>query len=233
MKKIYLILGILFLTATAFSQTFVEKTAKVKNQSNLVLDFDFADEITIKGWDKDEVLVKVSVDINDNEDNDAFRLDLKEMSSTISFTSEIENMKEISKNKVVVKKSKDGKRITTYSNSWHIDMDIYFEVFLPKNMAINLSTISGDLILTNVNGEMDLETISGFIDIEIDQNAKASVNTSTISGGVYTDHDIQLIRKMKSNKYHLVAGRSPDFNLNGGGRKIKLETISGNIYIRK
>ena len=233
MKKTYLTIAIFFLSVVVFGQRIVEKTAQVKNQNNVVLDFDFADEITIKGWEKNEVLVKVSVNINDNEDNNAFKLDLKEMSSTLSFTSDIENMKEISKNKVVVKKSEDGKRTITYSDGWHIDMDIFFEVFLPKNIKINLSTISGDVILTNVNGLMDLETISGFIDLEIDKNAKASVETSTISGGVYTNHDIELKRSKKDSKYRLIAGRSPDFNLNGGGKKIKLETISGNIYIRK
>lgn len=233
MKKLLIAICLIFFATTSFSQRLVEKSIEVKNQKNVILDFDFADEIKIKGWDKDQILVKVSVSINENEDNDAFLLEARELGSSIRFISEIENMKKISKNRVIVKKSKDGKRITTYSNNWQIDMDIYFEVFLPRNLDINLSTISGDVILTNIGGELNLETISGFIDLKIERNARASVKTSTISGGVYTDHEIELIRKMKGSKYHLVAGRSPDFKLNGGGREIKLETISGNIYIRK
>lgn len=233
MKKLKLTVSLLLLATIAFTQTIVEKSVQVKSQTNVVLDFDFADEITIKGWDKNEVFVEVSVNINENEDNDAFKLDLKEMSSTLSFISEIENMKEISKNKVVVKKSEDGKRTITYTNNWHIDMDIYFEVFVPKNMEVSLSTISGDIILTNVEGELNIETISGFIDVQIDKNAKVSVKTSTITGGVYTDHEIGFARTLKDKKYHMVSGRSPQFKLNGGGRDLKLETISGNIYIRK
>ncbi len=85
MKKIYLIIGFILFTSVVFSQTMVEKTAKINNQKTVVLDFDFADEITITGWDKNEVLVKVSVNINENENNDAFKLDVKEMSSTLSF----------------------------------------------------------------------------------------------------------------------------------------------------
>ena len=233
MKKIYLMISIVLFTTMAFSQTMVEKTAKINAQRTVVLDFDFADEIKITGWDKNEVLVKVSVDINDNENNESFKLEVKETSSTLRFISEIEDMKKISRNRVTVKTSKDGKRTTTYSNGWHIDMDIYFEVFLPKNIEIDLGTISGDIILTNVGGELDIETISGFIDVEIDKSAKASVKTSSISGGVYTDHEIQIKRTLKNKKYHLVGGRSPHFDLNGGGRSIRLETISGNIYIRK
>jgi hypothetical protein len=233
MKKIHLILSLVLFTSIAFGQTMVEKTAKVNSQKTVVLDFDFADQITIKGWDNDEVLVKASVNINENINNDSFKLEVKEMSSTLSFISEIEDMKKISKNRVTVTTSKDGKRRTTYSDGWHIDMDIYFEVFLPKNIEIDLRTISGDIILTNVGGVMNLETISGFIDVQINKNAKATVKTSSISGGVYTDHEIQFKRILKNEKYHLISGRSPHFNLNGGGRSIRLETISGNIYIRK
>ncbi|GAF96688.1 unnamed protein product, partial [marine sediment metagenome] len=217
----------------ALSQTIVEKTIKVKNQESVTLDFEFADEIKINGWDKNEIYVKVSVNINNNEDNDSFKMDVKENSSSVSFISEIENMDKISKNRVTIRKSDDGERTITYSNGWHIDLDIYFEVFVPKNMEINLETISGDIILTNVEGELDIETISGFIDLAIDKNAKASIKTSTISGSVYTNHDIRINRKNKDKKYNLILGRSPDFDLNGGGRSIKLETISGDIYIRK
>ncbi len=232
MKRINITLSLLFLSMIAFSQTIVEKTVKVKNQESLNLDFDFADEIKIKGWDKDEVYVKVIVDINDNEDNDAFKMDVREQSSSISFISDIENMKKISKNRVTIHKSDDGEKTITYNNGWHIDMDIYFEVFVPKDMEINLETISGDIILTNVHGELDIETISGFIDIAIDKNDEASVNTSTITGGVYTDHEIEINNKNKDKRYHMIAGRSPKFKLNGGGKSIKLETISGDIFIR-
>ncbi len=233
MKKIYLILSIVLFTSVAFSQTIVEKTANINTQKTVALDFDFADEIKITGWDKNEVLVKVSVNINENENNDAFKLEVKEMSTTLSFISEIEDMKKISKNSVTVTTSKDGKRRTTFSNGWHIDMDIYFEVFLPKNIEIDLGTINGDVILTNIGGELNIETISGFIDVQIDKNAEASIKTSTISGGIYTDHVVQIKRPMKAKGYHMVSGRSPDFDLNGGGKSINLETISGDIYIRK
>jgi len=233
MKKIYLALSLILITLTAFNQTIVEKTIKVTSQKEVVLDFDFADEIKIIGWDKNEIYVKVSVNINNNEDNSAFKLDVKEMSSTINFISEIENMKKLSKNRITVKTTEDGKRTTTYSDGWHMDMDIFFEVYLPKNMHVNLGTISGDVLLTDAFGELDIETISGFIDLTMDKAAKASIKTSTISGGVYTDHDIEINRSAKNGKYHMVIGSSPDFNLNGGGRSINLKTISGDIYIRK
>ena len=199
----------------------------------MVLDFDFADEIKIKGWDKNEIYVKVNVNINNNEDNSAFKLDAKESTSSVSFISDIENIKKISKNRITVTTTEDGKRTTTYSDGWHIDMDIFFEVFLPQNMNINLNTISGNIILTDAYGELDIKTISGFIDLAMDKNAKVNIKTSTISGGVYTNHDVQINKNSKNRKYHLVIGRSPNFDLNGGGKSIKLETISGDIYIRK
>jgi len=233
MKKIIISIILLLINAIAFNQTIVEKTIDVKSQKSVRLDFDFADEIKISGWDKNEIYVKASVSINDNVNNDAFSLEVIENSSSISFISDIENMKEISKNRITIHKKDNGDRSITYNDGWHIDMDIYFEVFLPKNMKIDVQSISGDVILKNTLGELNIGTISGCIDIEIDENAKVSVETSTISGGVYTDHNIQINRNDSDRKYHFVMGRSPDFDLNGGGRSIDLETISGDIFIRK
>lgn len=233
MKKTIISLILIFISSIAFNQTIVEKTINVKSQEKVNLDFNFADEIKISGWDKNEIYVKASVSINDNEDNDAFKMEAIENASSISFISDVENMKKISKNRVIVKKSKNGERTITYNDGWYIDMDIYFEVFVPKSMKIDIQTISGNIILTNALGELEIETISGFIDLSIAENTKASIKTSTISGGVYSDHDIQISRKPGDNKYHMVIGRSPNFDLNGGGRSIKLETISGDIYIRK
>ena len=97
MKKTSIILGLLFITIATYSQTIIEKTIKVKDQENVSMDFDFADEIKIKGWDKNEIYVKVSVNINDNEDNDSFKFEVDEFSSSINLISEIEDMKRISK----------------------------------------------------------------------------------------------------------------------------------------
>mgnify|MGYP001400737201 CR=1 FL=1 len=55
-----------------YAQTKVTESATVNGQDMLELKFDFADEIKIETWDKNEVYVEVSVSINDGEyDHDA------------------------------------------------------------------------------------------------------------------------------------------------------------------
>ena len=63
----------------------VRESMSVAGQERLDLEFAFADDITFQIWDKQEVLVEVSVEINDGEDNDIFSLKTSQTSSTIYF----------------------------------------------------------------------------------------------------------------------------------------------------
>jgi len=233
MKKTSLLICLLLTSFLAFNQKIVEKTIGIKGQKNVTFDFDFADEIKITGWDKNEISVKATVNINDNEDNASFKMEAEELSNSIHFISDIEKINEISKNRVTIHESRDGKRSVSYHDGWCTDININFEIFVPKNMKIDVKTINGDVTLTNVTDELNIETISGLIDLAIQTGAKASIKTSTITGSVYSNHDIQLNNYDRDKKYRMVIGRSPDFDLNGGGRSIDLKTISGDIYIRK
>ena len=233
MKKATFILGLLFIAVISFGQKKVEENIKVKDQKKVKLDFEFAEEIKVSGWEKDEILIKVSVNINDNEDNEHFELKINEDSDKINITSDIREIKEITKNKIVVHKSENGERTITYNNHYDIDFDIYFEVFVPKNMEVELSSITGDIFLSNLKAKLDIETISGFIDLTVKENESASIKTSTISGGIYSDHKINLKQNNKGHEMKIIVRRSPKFNINNGGRIIDLKTISGDIYIRK
>ena len=56
------------------AQKVAEDGQPVNGQRSLSLDFPFADDILIETWDKAEVYVKATVNINDNEDNDLFEI---------------------------------------------------------------------------------------------------------------------------------------------------------------
>ncbi len=54
------------------AQKLVEVRKPIDVSTNLELEFKFADDIVFHSWDKNEVLVKASVNINNNKDNDEF-----------------------------------------------------------------------------------------------------------------------------------------------------------------
>lgn len=209
---------------TLFSQKIVEKSSPIKENEELTLNFEFADQITVTTWNKNEVYVKVIVSINNNEDNDKFKLELNQRSTGIVFKSEIENMKSLQTRKRIV--DEDGHTITYNS----VEMDLFFEVKVPANIDLEIETISGDIDIKGVLGRMDINTISGFIDISLPEKHNADLELSTISGGMYSDFEFN---NRKYEGYHHYGKRDLSKRLNNGGTRIFLETISGDIYLRK
>jgi len=86
--------------------------------------------------------------------------------------------------------------------------------------------ISGDVTVKDYDGELRLKTISGDLDITM-KNAK--IEAKTLTGTIYSDLDIEMENKGKqSHGHNKVKG-----NVNNGGDLVVMETISGNIYMRK
>lgn len=215
----------LLLVYPVMGQKVVEKSTKVKSDQKITLDFEFSDDIKITTWDKNEVYVKATVSINDNEDNDAFELEIKEYPNSVNFISDIKNIKKLSRN--FVKEDKDGNVIFS-GNSY--DMDITFEVKVPENAEVDVETISGNIDIIGLLGEMDIETISGDVDLSIPSNHNANLELSTISGEMYTDFDL---KSEVEKGYHHYVRNDYSTKLNKGGVDIHLSSISGNIYLRK
>ncbi|MPQ47104.1 hypothetical protein GCQ56_08750 [Marinifilum sp. N1E240] len=230
MKKIiHIALFLLFGVASAYSQKIVEKTTKLSDGEQVSLEFKFADEISVSTWDRNEVYVKVNVNINNNEDNDSFRLNSSTFSRGIEIESEIENMEDLHKTSIIRKsKNKDGKTETITTNS--IDMELFFEVKLPRNAKLSINTINGNITIEGLRDEMEIKTISGFIDLSLPSKHQADLVLNTITGKMYTDFDLNL---KNSDGLHQYIKSKFSKDLNGGGEEISLKTISGDIFLRK
>jgi len=210
-----------------YSQKVIEKTYPINTEDEISLDFQFADEIKVTTWDKNEVYVKVTVNINDNENNDKFSLNQKQRSTGIKIESEIEDLDDLHRSNRIVKE-KDKGRTIIYDCS--INMDLFFEVKIPKSHKLEIKTISGDIDINGVLARMDINTISGFIDLSLPADYDADLELSTITGGMYSDFEFN---KETSDGYHHYGKNELSKQLNQGGTRIFLETISGDIYIRK
>lgn len=199
-----------FFSSSPDSERVVEKAKQIKAGQTLNLDFKFANEIKISTWNKQEVFVKATVNINDNKDNEDFYFEVNDANGVLEIASEIKEMKEKSKG--------------------NFNTDLNFEVKIPNNIKLDLNTISGDIVTTGFDKQMNLNTISGFIDITYPASGKANIKAKTISGEIYTNHEMDL---GEEDTKHSIVGQKVDAKLNGGGEQIDLKTISGNIYLRK
>lgn len=106
---------------------------------------------------------------------------------------------------------------------------------------LTVNTISGDVdvVFSSINQEAptSLASISGLVDVTVPATEKVTVNISNINGNVYNNLDLKPVKEAASDER--AEGMSPirqdigDFTLNGGGQKLLLKSISGNIYLRK
>lgn len=197
----------------------VTETVAVTGQKKLDLEFAFADDIVFEVWDKKEVRVEVSVEINDGEDNDIFTLKSDKTESTIYVEMDEDMWKKI-------EKDKDRKwRDCSYRTN------INYTVYLPKGLRVKSNTISGDYEFEYFGEEMELKTISGAIDITVPSRLGLDFNAKTISGEVYSDIDIKYPEGKEGLRQ--IVGQDFKGRINDGGLLSEFETISGNIYLRK
>jgi hypothetical protein len=104
-----------------------------------------------------------------------------------------------------------------------------------------INTISGDLevIFSSINQEAptSLASVSGLIDVSIPASEKATIGLNTMNGNVYNNLDLKRPYVEQPDKraegMNPIRRESGEFTLNGGGQKVYLKSISGNIYLRK
>ena len=218
MKNYILIALLAIALLPAKAQKIIEKHLNYTPNGFVSMNFQISDSIRIITWKKNEVYVKSSINVNDNENNDDYNMVFDETGGTINIQGKLET------NKMRRRKDSSNKCCCC----WNYDTRIFHEVYIPENADFSVETINGNIIITGNTAEVRAKTISGFIDLAIEPNRKAAVKMHTLSGTMYTNIDL----KIASQSLRHVGG-SVSADLNGGGKRIDLETISGNIFFRK
>ena len=214
MKNLTLFTLLIFAGLMAHAQKVVEDRQPVNGQQTLKLDFPFADDIFIETWDKQEVRVEATVNINDNEDNDLFEIR--------SSTSERRIYMEMDE-KIWERNSRRNRK-----NCWR--SDIVIRVYLPKSLEIDAETISGNYELAYYGKPFFFKTISGDLDLSINKNENLDLMVKTVTGEVYSDLDLSY-PKGKDGLRQIV-GMDLEGRLNRGGDILEMETVSGNVFLR-
>jgi len=230
MKNIITAIVLMF-TVTITAQRQVEKSMIVSNGQDIFLNFKFAKNIKVEQWNKDEVLVKASVNIDDGEGNEHFSLETDKSGNTVEMSSEFGDYY----------KNKNKNR--EYWNKRSTRSEIRYTVYVPMNANLKVKSISGDLesdsykgnlrtdlvsgdvTIKRYEGELLLKTVSGDLDVTIEN---AEVNAKTLTGTIYSDIDIKSNDGKKSSGYNKI-----QTTINKGGKLVKMETVSGDLYLRK
>ena len=120
------------------------------------------------------------------------------------------------------------------------------------NADVKLTDCTGPLTISSISGNVEavfssinqgepssLASVSGYIDITVPGGSKASFEINNVTGNVYNNLDLKNVNPEKEDKRaeglasvkHSNGKNS--YTLNGGGSKVFLKSISGNIYLRK
>ncbi|HYK43769.1 MAG TPA: DUF4097 family beta strand repeat-containing protein [Parafilimonas sp.] len=213
MKNIIILLILCTCSCFTHAQKIVEKHMAFSQQKSINLDIQIADSIRIVTWNKSEVYAKASIDINDNKDNEVYVTNFDEKGNSIEVKAEF-----------------DDKKKAGYNDSCHCccnyNSKIYWDIYIPEQSSFSVETIDGNIVIQGNTKEIKAHSISGFIDLSFASSRKADLDMSTVSGTIYTN--LALNDASKRN-----GGNNVRTQYNGGGEDVELETVSGDIFLRK
>lgn len=224
------------------AQKKVTKNVKSNNVENVFVHLKFAQNIVIKNWNKNEISVEASVNLNNNTENEKFSLESTKDNNTLEVKSNYGDLFKKHKNNVTITHKKNDCNSYNYCSN-HNSVIVDYVIYVPKKMSLKIKSISGNVEADNFNGslnldlisgnitvkkhskEMKLKTISGDIDIFV---SDATFEAKTLTGGVYSDLDIDF-NKNKKKRF----GTKIIATIKNGAASLKLNTISGDIFLRK
>lgn len=254
MKRYLLFIGLLCAFNNLTAQKKVTENTKSNGIDDVMVHVKFANNIVVKNWDKKEISIEATVNIDDNEHNDYFNFKTKNVGGYYTVTSDYgEYFKKYRSyfshkhchndddNDNDNDNHKDDKDDDYHSHK-HSNI-VNYVIYVPRNMHLKIKSISGsveaesyigimnlDLISGNItvkkhSKDMYLKTISGDIDIYI---SDATFTAKSLSGGIYSDLDIDFDKNKKRGYGSKIRAK-----IDKGTASLNLNTISGDIYLRK
>lgn len=115
------------------------------------------------------------------------------------------------------------------------------------NSNIRLTNITGPAVLNVVNGNVEavyssitttnpisIVTVNGFVDLSIPGATKADLQLQTMNGRAYTDFEVKSDADNEAISFPSMQIFHLDGKINGGGAiKININSVNGDIYLRK
>ncbi|MDO6426184.1 DUF4097 family beta strand repeat-containing protein [Thalassotalea sp. 1_MG-2023] len=207
MKTLFLLVGIFsaIVTLPVFSNDLIDETMSGEGVSKVYVE-NMRGEVAIKGWDKNQVLVKGKLDEH------AKALDFNKNGSVIDIKVRMKNHHNYRNN--------DGSDLV---------------IMVPKRMRVEFSGVSSDFNLESISKGIEGKTVSGDIDIrDIDHqieistvsgdiksiNAKGKVTMTTVSG--------EISDKASSGRLQLRAV-SGEIDTQSNATEVDLGVVSGDL----
>lgn len=225
------------------AQTSVDKTAPVQSGQTVHFHFDYPELIKVTTWDRNEVSVHATVDINDGENDDAFELASSTTGNAVNFRGQITGLKSLPRRttvydggkKISFKSEADYKKYRAETGrsgfervSTGVDMNIIIEIKVPRNIKTFVESVYGMVEVQTFDGPLVVEATYGGVDAALTERNVGHIELETNYGEIYTNFDTRFSGGSGEENFHLAVSAKP-----GTGPHYAFESKYGNVYLRK
>jgi hypothetical protein len=235
------------LSVSLHAQTAVEKTFPLQGAKELVANFDHPN-VTIQTWDKNEVMIKGTVSINNGENDVNFDLQATNTGGVLTVTSVIKDKESIPHHIVIHKadqdyffKAKDfndpeiqkfldqnGHEYNYMSNSLLMKIDL--QLFVPKSLKTTIEVKYGLVEFKTFDAPLKIVAKYSKVDATVPPTI-GTLTARTKHGEILTNLDIKFDQqpyepRNRDNWTEITAHP-------GKGQEYFIESTYGKVYLRK
>ncbi|MGM0934872.1 MAG: hypothetical protein ACQEWD_15660, partial [Bacteroidota bacterium] len=203
------------------------------NDQTIDVDLDFASSIEIITWDQPTIQVVAKVKTQDPKYTELFRVELREENHTVFITS---NSKDVLQ---AYQKDQELPDIgVIYTNG--LDHEFNYQLMVPKNVKLNISSITGEIISNYVKGNIAVDLVNGNIkikqfegDLKLDTvngrielpGKDSSVIAKTVIGRIETTEELAFHHKEN------FIGEEVSLENESSQNSMELNTVNGTIVL--
>jgi DUF4097 and DUF4098 domain-containing protein YvlB len=112
-----------------------------------------------------------------------------------------------------------------------------------KTGDAQLTNLSGGVVANSISGSITvryaevgkspsaISSVSGEVDVTMPAKSKATLELRSVSGEIYTDFNINTGKK--PDDMQRIGGQTVTGTVNGGGTRLALKSVSGDVFVRK
>lgn len=243
MKNIITLFLLAICTSVSIGQN-IEKTYQLATNEKLSLEFVYPELVKISTWDKQEVLIKAKVLINNQDASEDFILSENRTSNQLVISSLLKNKDKYKNNYISVAGdeeddesvtvSRNGKTITigdkgkTYYNGTQIDIEL--EITLPKNAVVDVEAKYGMVEVLSAPKDLVVFAKYGGADVKIDEADLKQLKASTNWGQIFSNLNSKL---SVTGDDMLGKSMRAEFDNSRGAISVRVESEYGNVFLRK
>jgi hypothetical protein len=233
MKKYLLIILTGVISQAISSQKIIEKNLNFNNQY-VEADLKFASEIKVQTWDKNTVYFKADIATKEGKFLESYKVNIQQTSDKISILFEAEGVFEKFQEEWNLNNSNKKKRYYN-TGDW---LTFTYTLYVPKNTKLKINSINGNLSSDLIEGDFTADLINGTISIK---KYTGTLDLTTINGEI----DLRMVnanlvaetihgdKELKFSFEDRHVGQEISGTIAEGKNTLRLNTISGNMYLRR